>query len=206
MNIKKKIRFILWRLLGIDYAHIMRVVDEVYLKESNSVKSDAKSYDNHAKIYSWGDAGLIVGKYCSISYDVRFILDDGKHQYNIITSYPFENNRITYRGGIVVGNDVWIGMGVIILPGVKIGDGATIAAGSVVTKDVAPYTIVGGVPAKLIREKCTRHQAQCMQQIAWWNWDEEDIKNNHSDFKLSFNDFIAKHAIRPLLVEDSENS
>lgn len=74
MKIFNRFRAVVWRILGIDYAHIMRVVDDVYLKESNSVKSGAKSYDNHGKIYSWSDAGLIVGKYCSISYDVRFIL------------------------------------------------------------------------------------------------------------------------------------
>lgn len=190
---KDRIRRLLWRIMGVDYTHMMRVVDDVYVSESRSADLGKGSYNNHAKIYSWGDGELSVGKYCSISYDVRFILDDGSHQYNIITNYPFKSNEINPPKGIKIGNDVWIGMGTIILPGVNIGDGATVAAGSVVTKDVEPYTVVGGVPAKLIKEKCTREQARQMQQIGWWNWPDNHIKQRVCDFRLSFNDFIAKY-------------
>mgnify|MGYP003433953402 FL=1 len=84
-------------------------------------------------------------------------------------------------------------MGSTILYGIKIGDGATIAAGSVVTKDVEPYTVVGGVPAKFIKEKCTKEEAKSMQEIAWWDWGQETIENRVEDFKLSYKDFIDKY-------------
>ena len=188
-----KLRHFLWRLLGIDYTHVLKVIDKVYLKEDKNVFIGFKSYDNDAVVYRWTDEQISIGKYCSISYDVKFVVDDGKHQYNTISSYPFKSNQISEKRGIEIGNDVWIGLGCTILYGVKIGDGATIAAGSVVTKDVEPYTVVGGVPAKLIKEKCTREEAQKMQDIAWWNWSEEVIESRVSDLRLSFADFINKY-------------
>ena len=84
-------------------------------------------------------------------------------------------------------------MNVIIMYGVTIGDGATIAAGSVITKDIAPYTVVGGVPGKLIKEKCTREEAVEMQKIAWWNWSSETINRRIQDFKLPYAEFINKY-------------
>ena len=75
---------------------------------------------------------------------------------------------------VVIGNDVWIGHAVIVMPGVKVGDGAVLAAGAVVTRDVAPYTIVGGVPAKQIRERFNRTIAAQLSQIAWWDWPDRD--------------------------------
>ena len=188
------IRRFLWRLLGIDYSHILRVIDFKYLKEDAFKSIGNKSYDNGAIVYRWSDAPITIGKYCSISYDVKFVVDDGKHRYNTVTSYPFKSNQISAKRGIEIGNDVWIGLGSTILYGVKIGDGATIAAGSVVTKDVEPYTVVGGVPAKLIKEKCTREEAKLMQEIAWWNWGEEVIESRVNDFRLSYADFIQKYS------------
>ena len=188
------IRRFLWRLLGIDYSHILRVIDFKYLKEDAFKSIGNKSYDNGAIVYRWSDAPITIGKYCSISYDVNFVLDDGGHTYNTITSYPFKSNVISEKRGIEIGNDVWIGLGCTILYGVKIGDGATIAAGSVVTKDVEPYTVVGGVPAKFIKEKCTREEAKLMQEIAWWNWDPEIVENRIRDLKLSYSDFVIKYS------------
>lgn len=188
-----KLRYFLWRLLGVDYTHVLKVIDKVYLKEDKNVLIGFKSYDNDAVVYRWTDEQISIGKYCSISYDVKFVVDDGKHQYNTISSYPFKSNQISEKRGIEIGNDVWIGLGCTILYGVKIGDGVTIAAGSVVTKDVEPYTVVGGVPAKLIKEKCSRDEAQKMQEIAWWDWSEEIVESRVADFKLSFSDFINKY-------------
>lgn len=144
-------------------------------------------------VYRWSDAPLVVGKYCSISYHVKFIVDDGKHGFNHVSNYPFQTNEIDQKQGIIIGNDVWIGMGVTILNGVRIGDGVTIAAGAVVTKDVPDYCVVAGVPARIEREKCTREEAETMKKIAWWNWPEERIYACISDFQLPISDFIKKH-------------
>lgn len=189
-----RLRKIFWRILGIDHIHMIRVVDLPFLKNDTYTSIGDKTYDNNALVFRWSNAPLIIGKYCSISYNVRFIMDEGNHTSNIISSYPFKTNKSKQKNpGIIVGNDVWIGMNAIIMYGVSIGDGATIAAGSVITKDVAPYTIVGGVPAKRIKEKCTHEEAIKMQQIAWWNWNSDIIMDRIQDFNLPYTDFINKY-------------
>ena len=190
---REKIRALLWKLLGVDRVHLNRVIDNVFLKEDKHFSIGYKSYNNHAIVYRWSDAPLVIGKYCSISYHVKFILDDGKHCFNKVTNYPFPSNEIGPERGIVVGNDVWIGMDTIILNGVKIGNGVTVAAGSVVTHDVPDYCVIGGVPAKVLRLKCTHEEAMIMNEIAWWDWDDERIKDSVVDFRLSIPEFIAKY-------------
>ena len=96
---------------------------------------------------------------------------------------------------VVIGHDVWIGHGATLLPGVAVGDGAVIGAGAVVSRDVAPYTIVGGVPAKLIRERFPRPVAERMQALAWWDWDHDRLFTALDDFRhMDVEDFIQKHA------------
>lgn len=187
------IRKLLWRILGIDYAHMLRVIDYVYLDKDKYTSIGTGTYNNGAVVYRWSDSPLIIGKYCSISYGVKFIMDDASHQFNTISTYPFVSNSVTDKRGIIIGNDVWIGMNVIVKHGVRIGDGATIAAGAVVTSDVAPYTVVGGVPAKLLKEKCTHEESNAMQRIAWWNWKQDIIYDRIADFKLPYIDFINKY-------------
>ena len=196
MSLKEKIRFCLWRMLGIDYTHIMRVVDDVYLKEDVYTTIGSHSYYNHAKIYRWSDAPLIIGKYCAISYGVKFVMDDGKHKVDTVTSYPFKHHKIGGDKGIRIGDDVWIGMNATILYGVTIGNGVTIAAGAVVTHDVPDYCLVGGVPAKIIKRKCTEEEAAQMNKIAWWDWDDDKVERCYEDFKLPIPEFIKKHQIR----------
>lgn len=194
MIINRRIREFFWRILGISYDHIQKVCDQTYLHSSKINTIGKHSYSNNSIVYRWSNKSLIkIGKYCSISYDVRFICDDGSHQFNIISNYPFKTNKIAENKGIIIGNDVWIGLGSKIMYGVIIGDGATIAAGAVVNKDVPPYTIVGGVPAKVIKEKCSRENATKMSKIAWWDWDEEIISERINDFRLSFPEFIMKY-------------
>jgi chloramphenicol O-acetyltransferase type B len=140
-----------------------------------------------------------IGKYCSIAESV--VMDSGfSHNPNYITTYPFKNIKGVgnpsniCKGDIVIGNDVWIGEGAMIMSGVTIGDGAIIAARSVVTKDVDPYTIVGGVPANEIRFRLEKDVVKEMQSIAWWDWPEEKILEN-ADLLTSgnINEFIDKH-------------
>ena len=102
--------------------------------------------------------------------------------------------RFNQKEGIEIGHDVWIGMGTYILPGVKIGNGVTVAANSVVTKDLDDYTVVGGVPAALIKRKHTGEQIDKLNKIAWWNWSENIIKERLEDFHLPIENFIEKYS------------
>ena len=187
-----KLRRFLWRVLGIDYNHMIRVVDMPYLKNDNFTTLGEGTYDNNALVYRWSDAPLVKGRYCAISYGVKFIMDDGKHYTECVSSYPFKN-RTPQKGGITIGNDVWIGMNVIILNGVTIGNGVTVAAGAVVTTDVPDYCMVGGVPAKIIKHKCTEEEKSVMNEIFLWNWSKDSIEANQADFNLPISDFINKH-------------
>ena len=100
------------------------------------------------------------------------------------------SNRVT------IGHDVWIGHGATILPGVSVGNGAVIGAGAVVSKDVEPYTIVGGVPAKLIRERFPQHVGERMDKLAWWDWEHSKLRSALDDFRaLSAEDFLSRHGV-----------
>lgn len=188
-----KFRNFLWNILGISKQHIQWVCDNHYLKEDKYTIIGFKSYDNNAIVYRWSDKKLIIGKYCSISYGVKFVLDDGCHTYNKISNYPFKSNMVDNKAGIEIGNDVWIGLGATILNGVKIGDGATVAAGSVVISDVPSYCVVAGVPAMIVKRKCTEEESNIMSEIAWWNWEDSIIEERLSDFKLDIPVFIRKY-------------
>jgi virginiamycin A acetyltransferase len=133
---------------------------------------------------------LIIGKFCALATGVKFIMNGANHKISGFSTYPFqifgngwekvtpESNELPFKGDTVIGNDVWIGYEVLIMPGVQIGDGAIIASKSVVTKNVDPYTIVGGNPAKEIKKRFTDDVIDSLLKIAWWNWDIEKITRN----------------------------
>lgn len=135
---------------------------------------------------------LIIGKFCALSRGVKFIMNGANHKLTGFSTYPFEifgnswksvtpePEEYPFKGDTVVGNDVWIGYEAVIMPGIKVGDGAIIAAKSVVTKNVQPYTIVGGNPAKIIRQRFADEIVNILLEIAWWNWDVEKITRNLS--------------------------
>ncbi len=133
---------------------------------------------------------LIIGKFCALASGVKFIMNGANHKLGGFSTYPFQIfgngwEKITpqaedlpYKGDTIIGNDVWIGYKAVVMPGVKVGDGAIIAATSVVTADVSPYTVVGGNPAKLIRQRFEDGVTQALLEIAWWNWDIKKITQN----------------------------
>lgn len=131
---------------------------------------------------------LKIGKFCSIACGTKFLFTSGNHTLRSLSTYTFpifyeewgldtKNIRDAWdnKGDIVVGNDVWIGYEAVILSGVTIGDGAIIGSRAVVTKDVPPYTIVGGVPARAIRKRFDEDTIAKLKALQWWNWDEEKI-------------------------------
>lgn len=128
---------------------------------------------------------LIIGKFCSIASDVKFIMNGGNHRTDWFTNYPFPvlghgwetamPSDWPNKGDMMIGNDVWIGYGATLMPGVQIGDGAIIAAQSVVTKSVAAYTVVGGNPAQEIRKRFDPNTIEMLLEIQWWHWEIEKI-------------------------------
>jgi len=131
---------------------------------------------------------LIIGRFCSIAAETRFIMNGGNHATSWFTTFPFpvfgrgwesaKPEEWPHRGDTVVGHDVWFGYGATIMPGVQIGNGAIVATGSVVTKNVEPFAIVGGNPAERIRYRFDEETRRAMTQIAWWDWDIEKISRN----------------------------
>jgi len=147
---------------------------------------------------------LKIGKFCSIADNVR-ILVDLNHRIDWISTYPFGGvikdipinpEHSIGKGNMEIGNDVWICTSVTILPGVNIGNGAVIAAGAVVTKNVLPYEIVGGNPAKHIKFRFNEDQIKSLEKIAWWNWDLKKIKKEIPMLQSGNVDgFIRKHLV-----------
>ncbi|WP_113924633.1 CatB-related O-acetyltransferase [Cognataquiflexum aquatile] len=146
------------------------------------------------------DDQVEIGKFCSFAKGVQLITS-GEHNYHLVSSFPFyskilnlgdENDTLT-KGKITVGHDVWIGANAIILSGVTIGHGAVIAAGAVVANDVLPYSIVGGVPAKLIKFRFSESTIKEIIDIGWWDWSNSYLIENIDDMYMNLPDFLRKH-------------
>lgn len=132
---------------------------------------------------------LIIGKFCALATGVKFIMNGANHKLSGFSTYPFQIfggwervmpqlGELPFKGNTVVNNDVWIGYESVIMPGVRIGNGAIVAAKSVVVSDVPPYTVVGGNPAKIIKQRFSDEVIKALLEIAWWSWDIEKISRN----------------------------
>ena len=169
------------------------------VKNPNIIVGDYTYYDDFETVENFeknvkylfdfiGDK-LIIGKFCMIASDVTFIMNGANHLNKAVSTYPFaifgkdwsnamDGKEYPTKGDTIIGNDVWIGFGATIMPGVRIGDGAIIATKSVVTKDVEPYSIVGGNPAKKIRKRFSEPEIKELLELRWWDWPIEKITRN----------------------------
>ncbi|MEP2023274.1 MAG: CatB-related O-acetyltransferase [Reichenbachiella sp.] len=152
--------------------------------------SDVHNFEKNVK-YHFDFVGdkLIIGKFCMIASDVTFIMNGANHLTEAVSSYPFaifghawqaamDGKSYPTKGNTEIGNDVWIGFNATIMPGVKIGDGAIIGSKAVVTKDVPPYAIIGGNPARIIRKRYSEEKITELLEIKWWDWPIEKITNH----------------------------
>ena len=159
----------------------------------NDFVRDPRDFEKNNVLYHYPINGdkLKIGKFCSIACGAKFLLNSGNHAMSSLSTYTFpiyfdewgldvKNIRSAWdnKGDIVIGNDVWIGFEAVILSGVTIGDGAIIGTRAVVTKDVPPYTIVGGVPARPIRKRFDDGIINRLEALRWWDWDFDKIKRN----------------------------
>lgn len=159
----------------------------------NDFVSDPVQFEKQNVLYHYpiNHDRLIIGKFCSIACGAKFVFTSANHTLKSLSTYTFPlffeewdldkkdvASAWDNKGDIVIGNDVWIGYEAVILSGVHIGDGAIIGTRAVVTKDVAPYTIVGGVPAKEIRKRFDEATVNKLLELQWWNWDYEKIKRS----------------------------
>lgn len=161
----------------------------------NDFVRDPREFEKNNVLYHYPINGdrLIIGRFCSIACSARFLFTSGNHALKSLSTYTFpiffdewgldaKNIRDAWdnKGDTVIGNDVWIGYEAIIMPGVKIGDGAIVGTRAVVTGDVPPYTIVGGVPARPIRKRFDDETIRRLEALRWWEWDEEKLRRNLS--------------------------
>lgn len=143
---------------------------------------DPTAFETRNVLYHYGPEKLVIGKFCALGEGVRFLMNGANHRMDGPSTFPFpimggswtdHQDLITdlpVRRDTVIGNDVWIGYGSLVMPGVHIGDGAIIAAGSVVTDDVPAYAIAGGNPARVIRHRYNPEDTARLLTLAWWNW------------------------------------
>lgn len=148
----------------------------------------ATEFERRNVLYGYGPERLVIGKYCAIAAGTRFLMAGAAHPDMGVSTFPFTMfggswaertldlvTGMPSRGDTVIGNDVWIGYQALIMPGVRIGDGAIVAAGAVVTADVEPYTVVGGNPARPIRRRYEDADVERLLRAAWWDWPVEVV-------------------------------
>jgi len=159
----------------------------------NDFVNDPTQFEKNNVLYHYpiNHDRLIIGKFCSIACGAKFLFNSANHTMKSLSTYPFPlffeewgldkknvANSWDNKGDIVIGNDVWIGYEAVIFAGVTVGDGAIIGTRAVVTKDVPPYTIVGGIPAKVIRKRYSPDIIEQLLSLRWWDWTKDRIKRN----------------------------
>ncbi|WP_443080088.1 CatB-related O-acetyltransferase [Tyzzerella sp. An114] len=164
----------------------------------NDLKNNPKNFERNNVLYHYpiNNDKLMIGKFCSIACGAKFIFNSANHTLSSLSTYPFPiffeeweldvkniTNAWDNKRDIVIGNDVWIGYEVVIMAGVTIGDGDIIGTGAVVTKDIPPYTIVGGIPVKPIRKRFKQETIDILLKIKWWNWSDEKIYKHILDIQ-----------------------
>lgn len=148
--------------------------------------ADSEFESHVTNFYPWSRDKLIIGRFCQIAAGVEFMMNDANHQMSAVSTFPFYTlegweaeapapDDMPYKGDTVIGNDVWIGQNAVILPGVRIGNGAIIGASSIVGSDVASYTIVAGNPARPIRKRFDDELIDLLEKFKWWDKDIEEI-------------------------------
>lgn len=159
----------------------------------NDFFNNSRKFEQNNVLYHYpvNKDKLIIEKFCSIACGAKFLFNSANHSIASLSTYPFplffeewglDKRNVTKswdnKGNIIIGNDVWIGFEALILAGVSIGDGAIIGSRAVVTKDVPPYTIAAGVPARPIRKRFDDDTISNLIKIKWWNWPDEIITEN----------------------------
>lgn len=205
------LRALHWTLNDVDQSLTHPVNPLIYAR---SLEGRAMAPFSHPQVqvgeYSYGlrresffpyhpDDRVTIGKYCSIADGVRFVF--GEHRLDHVSTFPLKaicfgalpHAEAGSKGQIIVGSDVWIGVNAVVLSGNQIGPGAVVAAGSVVTKNVPPYAIVGGVPAQIIKYRFSSNQIEALLEIQWWDWPLEKIHENLALFYGDVDAFIEKH-------------
>ena len=159
----------------------------VFIKDVNGAERFEDHVTHH---YPFLGDKLIIGKFCAIAKGIEFVMNGANHRMCSVTTYPFNImgggweqftpalEDLPLKGDTVIGNDVWIGQNVTVMPGVHIGDGAIIAANSVVAKDVPAYCIAGGNPCKIIKKRFDDELITYLLDLKWWDWDAEKIFKN----------------------------
>ena len=159
--------------------------DYSYYDDVNGAERFEEHVTHH---YDFIGDKLIIGKFCAIARGIEFVMNGANHRMNSVTTYPFNImgggwekfaptlDELPLKGDTVVGNDVWIGQNVTVMPGVHIGDGAIIAANSVVAKDVPAYCVAGGNPCRVIRQRFDEELTEYLLKLRWWDWEPERIR------------------------------